>query len=259
LQATIPHAKGAAVTVHIDRPAGASKTSGNAMITIVDAANAHIEIPIVFAPAKTKTPESPPAASLSPPTKVTAKPGNGGKIIVAFTPPKAGSIDSFLATAISIGPKTQTLTKDGPKDATSIEIADCTAGQSYKVTVPTVSTSKSKSAEASPAASVTWGDAVPPATPAPASPTGVKATAQPGQKLLVGFTAPKDDGAGAVQYTATATDTSSGTPIEDTGATSPITLSNCKTGDIYSVQVVASRGASKGAPAKGEGTAKCQK
>jgi hypothetical protein len=256
LEATIPHAKGAAVTVHIDRPAGATKTSGNATITIVDAANAHVEIPIVFAPAKTKTPESPPPASVPPPTKVTAKPGAGGNIIVAFTPPKSGSIDSFLATAI--GPKAQTLTKDGPKDATSIEIPGCTAGQSYKVTVHSVSTSNSKSAESSPAASVTCGDTVLPPKPAPASPTGVKATAQPGQKLLVAFTAPKDDGNGAVQYSATATDNSSGTSVENTGATSPITLSNCKTGDLYSVQVVASRGASKSNPAKAEGTAKCQ-
>jgi hypothetical protein len=97
-----------------------------------------------------------------------------------------------------------------------------------------------------------------PPKPAPASPTGVKATAQPGQKLLVAFTAPKDDGNGAVQYSATATDNSSGTSVENTGATSPITLSNCKTGDLYSVQVVASRGASKSNPAKAEGTAKCQ-
>jgi hypothetical protein len=267
LEATIPSAKGAVHTVHIERPMGASKL-GSAAVTIVDANNAHVDIPITLAAAKLPVEAS--AAAATPPTDVIAKDGGGGKITVTFKPPSGGKIKKFTATATNTDTtKRNVLAKDGPSNATSIDISGCTAGETYDVTVETIPTTGKPSAPAQAApppvpCSVAPGaspPAKPPAAP-PAPPTAVTIKPLPGGKLEVSFAASKDDGDGPItKYTATATDTTN-KEIELKGTATtpmPITVSGCKTGDNYTASVFATRGATDGAPGNARTGVPCAK
>ena len=250
LEAIIPPAKGAVRTIHITRPSGASKT-GAASVIVIDANNVHVEIPITLT---SKAVEQVKPAAVLPPTGVTASAAGGGKITVKFTPPKAGEIKGFAATATTTDGSNKVLTAEVDKAATSIDILNCVAGTSYNVTVETVPLTGNHSAKAKATGTPPKCDMVtpPPVDKALGPPTAVKSKALAGGKFEVSFKAPPDDGQGAVnQYTVKTSDlTDTKQKVPDvSGASSPITVTGCKAKDQFAISVIATRAGTNSAPA----------
>jgi hypothetical protein len=239
----------------VSRPSGAAKES-KTTIYVLDANNAHVDIPVSLSATKTAKPDT--AGKIS---SVTFKDGN---LIVAFSAPSGLQIDKATATAKDTV-KGVSLTGQWDGKAT-ITIPDCTAGQKYKVDVNIVP-------KAGNPINISYGKDVPCSeekTPvekpgsAPEPPTKVAALPGPTSgTITVSFAAADEKGGGTISsYTATATNKdkskqakSASTP--DGKATS-ITITECASGDTYTVAVVSKRAGVESKAANAGGDVKCK-
>jgi len=242
----------------IDRPPGASKTSGKVTIYVVDSAvtPAVAEVPVTLAAAEQETPKPAPA-----PTKpsITDASYANGKITVKFSLPSNSQNDTVKATAKNIDGQGQTLTETAAKGALQAEISGCSAGASYKISLDLTPPSGATTTLAYTKTNVLCGPAA--AVPAPAiktvpdPPTKVVATAETGAKITVSFAAPAKNGGSAItSYTATALLSAGGQALKPatSDTVSAITLTGCNAGKQYVVTVAAKNDEGLGQPGKSD-------